>query len=71
MLPLPTLLYTISTYMSKKKNINFNIPLYLLAISNFAYAVKHGFSWLTIISIILTVIVLLIDIREVIHHGRK
>lgn len=58
--------------MSNKKIVNFrNVPLYLLAISNFAYAVRHGFSWLTLVALILTAVVLIFDIVEVVRHGKK
>ncbi len=47
-----------------------NSPLYLLTLLNLAYALKHGFSWLSYVSFALSAVVLVIDIVEV-THGRK
>lgn len=46
------------------KILSKNFPLYLLAISNLAYAFRNGFSWLTYLAIGLAAFVLIKDIME-------
>lgn len=53
------------------KRNRFNFPLYLLATSNLIYAVRHGFTWLTWVALLLAAIVFVWDVWEVIHNGRK
>ncbi len=48
-----------------------NAALYLLFGVNCASAAKNGIDWLFGIAAALTAIVLFLDIREVMTHGRK
>ena len=48
-----------------------NAALYLLFGVNCASAAKNGIDWLFGIAAALTAIVLVLDIREVMTHGRK
>lgn len=45
--------------------------MYLLTAANVIYAVQNGFSWLTWVSIGLSLVVFLWDIVEVVHHRNK
>lgn len=56
--------------MDKKKFWR-NTPLYLLTAANVIYAVQNGFSWLTWVSIGLSLVVFLWDIVEVVRHRNK
>lgn len=47
-----------------------NSALYLLFFANLVYAVRNGFSWLFYVSAILTAAVFIMDLAEVLKHGK-
>lgn len=47
-----------------------NALIYLLALANLAYALRHGFSWLHYLTFILTGLSAILDIWEVIHRDK-
>jgi len=51
-----------------KKILSSNSALYLLALLNLFYAVKNGFSWLSIVTFVLTGIVLVWDIVKAVKR---
>lgn len=55
----------------RNKKLFRNSPLYLLALLNVIYAIQHGVSWLHIVTFVLVAIVVLFDVWEVLHNGRK
>lgn len=48
-----------------------NVPVYLLTTANVIYAVSNGFNWLTWVALGLSAVLLVLDIVEVIRHGKK
>ena len=47
------------------------VPLVCLALANLVLAMKNGFNWLNVLSLILSLIVLIWDIAEVLCDGGK
>ena len=54
-------LYTIVTKM--KRAFKKNSALYVLTLANIAYAVKHGFSWLTYLAIGLSAVNFMLEVK--------
>ena len=48
-----------------------NAVIYLLALANFAYALRHGFTWLHYVTFVLTGLAAVFDVWEVMHRGRQ
>lgn len=48
-----------------------NAIIYLLALANLVYALRHGFTWLHYVTFALTAFVAILDVWEVIHHGKR
>ncbi len=53
-----------------KKKFSRSAIIYLVFLTNTVYSVQNGFSWPYWITAILTLAVLVLDILEVIRHGK-
>lgn len=54
-----------------KKNFSRSAILYLVFLTDTVYSVQHGFSWPYWVTAVLTLAVLVLDILEVFHNGRR
>lgn len=55
----------------RKKKILHNFTTWCLFATNSVYAARYGFSWMYCATAVLMLLILILDIWEVIHNGRR